>query len=129
MDHIELRSPQLRDFEEEYSPLAFSVVDRRYLSKPKVEPADAFAEVIKRRRSRRSFEELPEDTLSSILWFAAKVMESSSEQSGFMWSHRGAPSAGGRHPIHLLVGDLQNPNAGLAVYDAVGHVLCSIRLV
>ena len=74
-----------------------------------------FGAVLDRRSSQRDFGELSRANLGSLLWHAARVRSTDRGQ------HRPAPSAGGLHPIELVV--LEPPFRLAFLYDPVRHAL------
>jgi hypothetical protein len=78
------------------------------------QPLDA---VIEARRSRRRYEALVPRDLSTLLWYSAGARLARAGTS-----YRPAPSAGGIHPIHVLVASL-SPHVGLAKYNPQRHTL------
>ena len=78
--------------------------------------AKPFAAVVDSRRSTRRFSRLAGRQLSSLLWHSAGCRA----QRGAV-EFRAAPSAGGIHPIHVLVHPLGSDE--LAHYDSQRHVL------
>ncbi len=128
MDVIDLPSPVPRQTELSCEPIQITTNGCRYLPKPDPTPSVGFDTVVLGRRTRRRFDTLRDDDLSRVLWYAAKIRESRPESSGFTWSHRGAPSAGGRHPIDLVLLDIANPTQEPERYDPVGHSLQKLKL-
>lgn len=76
------------------------------VSLPVPEPpsVECFAALL-RRRTTRAFAPLATPALSVLLWYAARTLEMDSAPPGTRgrWEHRVAPSAGGRHPVDVLV--------------------------
>lgn len=128
MEITELPSPELRETESLYKAPVYPIVGRRYLPKPECTPSTSFAEVFSRRRTRRSFGVSSESDISNLLWHASKILETRVEPSGFVWSHRGSPSAGGRHPISIVVLQLGATGQEPELYDPLGHCLCRLEL-
>jgi SagB-type dehydrogenase family enzyme len=90
-----------------------------YLPRPTISMGRSFIEVLEGRRSRRLFGRLSAQRLSLLLWYAARTRASHQESSGFLWQHRPAPSAGGRHPVDILVAGQRET----ALYDPISHSL------
>nr|WP_305121134.1 SagB/ThcOx family dehydrogenase [Pedobacter xinjiangensis] len=63
----------------------------------------SFGEVISNRRSVRKFQTISLQQLSEVLWYTAKVKSFQMHESGYLLTHRGAPSAGARHPVDVIV--------------------------
>ncbi|MBF6613961.1 MAG: nitroreductase family protein [Chloroflexi bacterium] len=78
------------------------------------------------RRSSRLFNQLPTERLSALLWWAARTRTGRREESGSVWQHRAAPSAGGRHPIDILVARITHQGRSLSLYDPIAHSLCDL---
>ena len=97
-------SPKPRRRELPYRPFGFPIVSARRLPRPTISSRTSALDVIGSRRSSRTFRSpLSEGQLSALLWHSCRTIEARREHSGFEWQHRPAPSAGGRHPVHLLV--------------------------
>jgi SagB-type dehydrogenase family enzyme len=122
-----LPEPRVREHELPFQPYPFTFTSRRLLPVPGKIGSDACLEVLHRRRSRRRFGPLQEDQLSALLWFAAKTLAMARQPSGFLWQHRPAPSAGGRHPVCILVCTPFVRPFELSVYDPDGHALLNLK--
>src|SRR5690606_23954914 len=95
-------SPRPRPSEQIYAEWRYDVLAVEYLPSPDAPPDPGFFPVLERRRSSRRFGALSQDDLAALLWYAAKTQESAAP-GGVRWEHRAAPSAGGRHPIDIIV--------------------------
>lgn len=113
--------------EDEVVDYVYSVGSRHRLTPIlRVDPVD-FWSTLNSRRSRRTFGELSSAQLSTLLWNAARTKEVYEEASGFLWQHRAAPSAGGRHPVDILV---HAPALGIplfSLYDPLTHQLADLE--
>jgi SagB-type dehydrogenase family enzyme len=119
-------SPRKREHESRAITFTYGDRSRLYLPVPSETGFRSFMSVIASRRSRRELRGVPTDKLSALLWHAAKTRRSWVEPSGAIWQHKPVPSAGGRHPIDLLlIGG--PPHLGMAVrYDSLAHALVGI---
>lgn len=122
-----LGEPRLRSNEVVYEPYAFEITTTLHLPVPDAIPSEECLQVLHKRRSRRKFGRLDQRQLSALLWFSAKTLYRSVELSGFPWSHRPSPSAGGRHPIQILVLNAKHGSADLSLYEPELHALHSLR--
>ena len=62
-----------------------------------------------------------------LLWLTAKTRATRTDGDGFVWQHRPVASAGGRHPIDILiVRDPKHPTVTL--YDPGAHALCDLEV-
>lgn len=122
-----LSEPGVLDPEIPYSPFGFPVRSTQYLPIPTDFPERSFIEVLQERRSRRCFGQLSPMALSTLLWFSSKSWDSAPVPGGFRWQHRGVPSAGGRHPIHILVLPAIGRDSRAQVYDPTAHALLELN--
>ncbi len=69
-------------------------------------PRRSFFAVLAARHTRRAFAELSVSDLSTLLWFTARLHGTApgiAINGRAEWEHRIPPSAGGRHPIDIIV--------------------------
>lgn len=125
MKHIKLNSPIPRNRNIQYCDFRYDIINRIYLPTPNSKPIANFFDVVESRISRREFEKLPTDILSLILWYSAKTKLVTKLDNGNLWQHRPSPSAGGRHPIDILIIDSQVQEVYL--YDTLAHTLCQLN--
>jgi SagB-type dehydrogenase family enzyme len=118
---LTLQSPEPRQLPKKYERFRFET--RGITNLP---PAGQLQKrldlVIKARRSSRDFGgPLGLDTMSTLLWFSAKVL--ATRDSNPEWSHRPSASGGGIHPIHIVVCRLRNRRLVPYVYNPWRHSL------
>lgn len=82
-----------------------------------------FLEVYTQRRSVKQLGACPLDVLSKVLYFAVKPYCIAKDDYGVTVSRSAAPSAGGRHPIDILVGLQGKEDRLLYLYQPIGHSL------
>lgn len=127
MNHSELGNPRPRDKEEPFIETAFSVSGHRYLEIPNHPSAVSIWDAVEGRASRRGLRPIDTGPLSTLLWFTAKTRLTKHDAEGFTWQRRPVPSAGGRHPIDIMV--IERPQRPtLTVYDAAAHALCDLAV-
>lgn len=97
-----------------------------YLPVPQDLPDTPLIDVVRRRRSRREFGSLSREVLSTVLWFSAKT-RSSAVPGSPRWEHRGTPSAGGRHPIDIIISNWPVGSEVLLRYDPYAHCLLQLE--
>lgn len=119
--------PRPRSMERRYLEWHYDVRSVEYLPVPDERVDPGFFAVVDRRRSSREFGPLAQSDLATLLWYTAKTREREPSESS-RWEHRPTPSAGGRHPIDLLVSNWPAGSETFYVYDPVGHALCAIHL-
>lgn len=87
----------------------------------------SFFRVLADRRSRRPLRPLSAHHLGAVLWFSAKEFaRRGTPGAGNYWEHRAVPSAGGCHPIDVLVRDGAKPRLAWKRYNPRSHGLASL---
>lgn len=114
---IKLRSPKPRSRRLSYLPANYSVVKLSPLPLPQKQDADLF-DTLNRRETRRTCGPLSEANLSALLWWSVKTRKRFPE-----FEHRPVPSAGGIHPIDLIVTNWPAGSSDVYIYDSVEHAL------
>lgn len=128
MRRTELRTPYPRAAPLACCEVEYKVQGYRYLDVPRINDGPLLWDVIESRRSRIPHGPLEGGDLSTFLWMCAKIRSQRRAAGGCTVSHRPAPSAGGLHPIDMLL--IENPaRPSLAVYDAHSHALCDLRII
>lgn len=99
------------------------------LAIPTVFPSTNFIDVIQERKSCRDFKGLSIDQLSNLLWLSCKVKDIAIDSTGYILTHRPSASAGGRHPIDVLVLSPILGNSTVYYYNPFEHTLNKLYLV
>lgn len=120
---LTLQSPTLRAHARVPAVWPFSISRFVYLPVPDEIEARLGA-VLRTRRSRQPRARLSLGCLASLLWHSSKTHASHDPTGRERWEHRPVPSAGGRHPIDVLV--LRGPLLGAWLYDARAHALAQV---
>lgn len=128
MEIVKLDEPHPRQQEIRYDAPRYPTDSLDYLPIPEELPSVSFFKVLERRNSRRSFGGLTKRDLGILLWSVGKTRLQQREPSGFVWERRGTPSAGGRHPIMMLVISPICDQATLQLYDPVAHALSRLSV-
>lgn len=126
MTRSDLGNPRPREQPRGFMESGFAVAGYRYLDVPAQQTPINIWSVIETRATRHGLATLDMNSLSAFLWFTAKTRSSQTDASGTCCHHRPAPSAGGRHPIDILIVE-HPPTPSLAVYDPAAHALCDLR--
>lgn len=126
---MEAGNPRPREIPRRHEPVRWSEGQDADLPDSDPKPTRDAAEILLTRRTRYGFDQLTLVDLSRLLTLSARVQLEVPSQLGFPLSRRPAPSAGGIHPIHLVV---HHPDhSRLQRYDAFRHrlreVYCSVR--
>jgi SagB-type dehydrogenase family enzyme len=127
MRQIEIGSPILRDQELSYQEFSYPVVSRQFLSKPLIKNSSPVLDVVGGRRSRRTFKPLTSEQLNALLWHSSRTINLSPPVLKVRWEHRPAPSAGGRHPIDVLIVQRERGEDKLFLYQSIPHALATLK--
>lgn len=82
-----------------------------------------FLEVFTQRRSVKQLGACPIEALSEVLFLATKPYSIGKDDYGMTVYCSAAPSAGGRHPIDVIVGLKEQNDRQLYLYQPIGHSL------
>ncbi len=107
-----------------FEPYLYDVASEVKL--PKVEvamPQKEFMDVFSCRRSVKHLGVCPLEALSRVLYFAVKPYCIGQDDYGVTVYRSAAPSAGGRHPIDILVGLKERERRQLYLYQPLSHSL------
>jgi len=127
MTKVNLASPSPREVELPYVEFAYNVEVQYYLPQPENNPERTFTDILSARRTKRTFNPVSQQRLISLLWLSAKasIVNTPSEPR---WQHRPTPSAGGKHPVDLLIFPNGPTEKAGYVYDSVSHVLSLLKI-
>lgn len=109
-----------------YDEFSYPVRRIEYLPEPPEAEYTDFFRVLKNRHSSREYGRLLDSQLNALLWFSNRTI-SKAPNASKRWEHRSSPSAGGRHPIDVLV-LRENPTPELALHDPGGHSLITLDI-
>lgn len=123
-----MRNPSPKSDEEDYTPFEYPIVEQLFLERPRTTRTVNLFDALLQRKSVRQFSLLSLDQLGELLWYSAHVKGIFRQENGYVLSHRPAPSAGGRHPIDLIVSSPVLGVSELFVYDPFEHALSMLRL-
>lgn len=99
--------------------------ERFYLPPPVGKDRKSFFKVLGARASRRTFEYVSDEKLADFLWYSAKALSLTQGEDNMFCQHRYVPSAGGIHPIDLIV--ISPTERAVSIYDPVAHALCKLK--
>lgn len=105
----------------------FPVRHRHYLDVPAKDHQCSGWDMLDGRRSASHFGPLTTNQLGQLLWLGSKSREIRKVGSNIIWESRQFPSAGGCHPIELMI--IQNVDSRLraSLYDSKAHALCELE--
>ncbi len=126
---IHLPEPIPRSTWVPYQPPSFQQGEVHSLKIPKEGVSENIFAVLKRRRTRRQFGLLSEESLSSLLWSTCKVSRARRESDRAPREQRPLPSAGGCHCTEIVIVRLAGQSPEISLYDAKSHALIEINTV
>lgn len=111
--------PFPRSLSRTYAPHTWNSVEA--ISLPSAHgPLPQLDNVLASRRSTHRFSDLSLETLGHVLWLSSHCQRAKDSEFGFLLQQRPLPSAGGMHPIHIIV---KMPRLEWARYNATAHAL------
>ncbi|MFZ6780430.1 nitroreductase family protein [Undibacterium sp. Ji83W] len=125
MTWIDLGNPRPHPEPKIYVPFCWPLGDIYYLFEPEKLPTKPLSKILEHRRTRRSFDEVSDEDLCTLLWLTCRGQAWSNSASGLQLCFRPTPSAGAIHPIHVLVSSKKNRS--WQRYVPTDHTLAGIE--
>lgn len=126
MKRVDLGEPSPRAEEIPYAEFCYETAGRLFLPEPTAAgSASSFLDVLNRRRSRRSFGSPSLEQMSALLWYSARVLHASMPRWP-RWQQRPFPSAGGRHPVDIILMRMPGYSQDVLLYDPFAHAVSFI---
>lgn len=126
--HIDLGSPEPRVKELPFVEHEYDRMDKIQLPEPSPLPQVDLAQLLVSRRTRYSGTALRHSLLSPLLHYSARVIQTASLDSGFAVRRKPVMSAGGRHPIDILVIETTPEGQDVFLYNDEEHSLSRINV-
>lgn len=124
-----MSGPFIRERHLEYVPFVYPCLEKKKL--PKVvssERQNDFLDVLKARRSVKLLGGCTLEKLSEILFYAVKPYTICRDDYDMIVYRSASPSAGGRHPIDILIGFPENGCRQLHLYEPLSHSLVRLNI-
>lgn len=128
MKRIDLASPVPRELELPYCEFQYKIEKEIFLPEPDIMIDAPFLDVLTTRYSRRVFETVPTEKLNLLLWHSARAVTVAPPNYYSRWQHRPSPSAGGRHPIDLIIAGEQRDAQNVFLYDPIAHGIYNLAI-
>lgn len=119
-----MNGPSIRERHLEYVPFVYPTSER--ITLPRVVSSkrqNDFLDVLRERRSVKQLGGCTIEKLSEILFYAVKPYTICKDDYDMTVYRSASPSAGGRHPIDILVGLPENEARRLFLYEPLSHSL------
>lgn len=123
-----MSNPSLKPIRTKSVPFSYPIISRELLERPTSFTDRTFIDAVLGRKSSRSFARISVDQLSTLLYLSCKTLAVNTDFEGNEWQHRPVPSAGGLHPIDLVVGVPQKKGYTLNYYNPICHSLDRLKL-
>lgn len=125
---IDLGSPHPKQIRADIEKVVFNVIDKHYLPRPATPIERDFFSVVASRCSRRDYLPLRDESLANLLWYSAHPRSVKKDDQGHEIQFRPAPSAGGLHPIELIIIHPSQSQWLPYVYEPKAHCLCQFSV-
>ena len=119
-----MSGPSIRERHLEYVPFVYLSLEK--ITLPRITSSkhqNDFLDVLRERRSVKQLGECAIEKLSEILFHAVKPYSVCKDDYDMTVYRSASPSAGGRHPIDILVGLPENEGRRLFLYEPLSHSL------
>ena len=119
-----MSGPSIRERHLEYVPFVYPCLEE--ITLPRVtssERQNDFLDVLRERRSVKQLGGCTIEKLSEILFHAVKPYTICKDDYDITVYRSASPSAGGRHPIDILIGLPENEGRQLFLYEPLSHSL------
>ena len=119
-----MSGPSIRESHLAYVPFVYPSLEK--ITLPRVtsfKRQNDFLDVLRERRSVKQLGECAIEKLSEILFHAVKPYSVCKDDYDMTVYRSASPSAGGRHPIDILVGLPENEGRRLFLYEPLSHSL------
>lgn len=124
MDWVDLGNPVPLEQTQTYEPVNWKTGNVLKLILPESITTPAFHDVAFSRRSRRSFDAIGVNELSTLLWLTARTQQIDRLTSNVILRRAPVPSAGALHPVYITIRQ-QSENIWW-LYDRDAHELRSL---
>ena len=122
-----MEDPKPKKEEDFFAPFLYPLAQKRLLSQEFNERNEEFLNVLLSRRSSRESRKLELSHLSELLFYSNRIQALHMNEFGFLTSRRTVPSAGGRHPVDVLVSlPPEGEKRRLQYYNPLDHSLSDI---
>lgn len=112
-----------------FEPYLYDVASEMRLPRPTERLAQkGFLQVFSERRSVKQLGDCPLEDLSQVLFYAIKPYCIGQDDYGVTVYRSAAPSAGGRHPIDVLVGLKEGEERRLYLYQPISHSMRRLNI-
>ena len=124
----EVKNPSPKKTQSKILPFSYPIVSIDKLRVPLHQSDTLFLETLSSRRSERNFRKLKKRQLSDLLYYSARTVKINGTKDGNLWFQRPSPSAGGLHPIDIIVCIPKKDDYSINYYNPIDHSLNRLKL-
>lgn len=123
-----MKSPKPKNINDEFHPFKYPFSTKTKLNRDFKAREGVFLDFLLTRRSSQKVGYISLEDITELLYYSNKIQSISIDDSGFLISKRTAPSAGGRHPIDILVSLPSESTRFLQYYNPIDHSLSELSI-
>jgi len=123
-----MEDPSPKKVKDRFDPFIYPLGSKTKLKRDFKDREGSFINVFLSRRSSQDLNAISIDDISELLYLTSKIQSIEIDSSGFLISKRTVPSAGGRHPIDILVSIPSVDGRTLHYYNPVDHTLSELLI-
>ncbi|MEO2071132.1 MAG: hypothetical protein ABGW99_07290 [Zunongwangia sp.] len=123
-----MKNPKPKNNYDQFYPFHYPSIRKTKLNRYFKTKEGEFLDVLLTRRSSPELQDISLDDITELLYFSNKIQSISVDDSGFLSSKRTVPSAGGRHPIDILVSLPSETTRFLQYYNPIDHSLNELSI-
>lgn len=123
-----MKNPKPKQTEDEFHPFKYPFSSKTKLNRDFKTREGDFLDVLLSRRSSQELGFISLEDIAELLYFTNKIQSISIDDSRFLISKRTVPSAGGRHPVDILVSVPSESARFLQYYNPIDHSLSELSI-
>lgn len=123
-----MENPKPKKTIQEFVPFDYPISSKKRLKRTFDKKERDFLDVLLTRRSSTEFGSISLDTISELLFLSNNIQQIGIDESGYLISKRTVPSAGGRHPVDILISLPSEDKRLLHYYNPIEHSLGELSL-
>lgn len=123
-----MQNPTPKKVNDRFDPFIYPLGSKIKLKRDYKKRESSFIDVLSSRRSSRNLSAVLIEDISEILHLTSRTKSIDIDDYGFLISKRTVPSAGGRHPIDILVSTSTKDGPVLNYYNPIEHSLSELLI-
>lgn len=123
-----MQNPSPKKVNDRFDPFIYPLGSKTKLKRDFKKREGSFIDILSSRRSSRDLSAVLIEEVSEMLYFTSRIQSIDIDDYGFLISKRTVPSAGGRHPIDILVSTPSKDGPVLNYYNPIEHSLSELLI-